>query len=145
MITFTATIEKAPKVDGAYVEVPFDPQEVFGAKRVKVKATFDGVAYRGSITPMGGRPLVGITKAIRSEIGKQPGDTVEVSIELDTEERVVELAEDVRDTLADAGMLEAWNKQSYSHQREHMLWIDEAKKQETRQRRIGKMIELLRK
>ncbi|MCL1797685.1 MAG: YdeI/OmpD-associated family protein [Eggerthellaceae bacterium] len=145
MITFTAMIEKAPKVDGAYVEVPFDPQKVFGVKRVKVKATFDGVAYRGSITPMGGRPLIGITKAIRNEIGKQAGDSVEVTIEQDTEERVIELAKDAETALIDANLLEAWKKQSYSHQREHMMWINEAKKPETRQRRIVKMIELLKK
>ncbi|MDR2039171.1 MAG: DUF1905 domain-containing protein [Bacteroidales bacterium] len=79
---FDAVIRKVPDIDGAYVEIPFDVKEVFGKGRVPVHATFDGVPYTGSIVKMG-TPchIIGIRKDIRAQIGKQPGDTVRVTIE----------------------------------------------------------------
>lgn len=79
---FDTVIRKVPDLDGAYVEIPFDVKEVFGKGRVPVNATFDGEPYRGSIVKMG-TPchILGIRKDIRGRIGKQPGDTVRVTIE----------------------------------------------------------------
>lgn len=79
--TFDAVIQKVPDIDGAYVEVPFDVREVFGRGRVKVHATFDGVAYDGSLVRMG-TPchILGLRKDIRAKIGKQPGDAVHVTV-----------------------------------------------------------------
>ena len=78
---FTAVIQKVPDLDGAYVEIPFDVKAVFGKGRVKVHATFDGEPYDGSLVKMG-TPchIIGIRKDIRAKIGKQPGDTVRVTI-----------------------------------------------------------------
>ncbi len=79
--TFRAVIQKVPEMDGAYVEVPFDVREVFGKGRVPVHATFDGVEYDGSLVRMGTPGhILGIRKDIRAQIGKQPGDTVEVTV-----------------------------------------------------------------
>ncbi|MCL2852110.1 MAG: DUF1905 domain-containing protein [Defluviitaleaceae bacterium] len=84
---YDAAIQKAPDMDAAYVVFPFDIREVFGKGRVKVRATFDGEPYDGSIVNMGVKNadgsvcyIIGITKAIRAKIGKQPGDTVRVTI-----------------------------------------------------------------
>lgn len=68
-------------MDGAYVEIPFDVKTEFGKGRVPVSATFDGEPYEGSIVRMG-TPchILGIRKDIRAKIGKQPGDTVEVTL-----------------------------------------------------------------
>ena len=79
---FTAVIRKVPDIDGAYVEIPFDVREEFGKGRVKVHATFDGVGYDGSLVRMG-TPchILGLRKDIRARIGKQPGDTVTVTLE----------------------------------------------------------------
>ena len=79
---FTAVIQKVPDLDGAYVEIPFDVKAVFGKGRVKVHATFDGEPYDGSLVKMG-TPchIIGIRKDIRAKIGKQPGDTIKVTIE----------------------------------------------------------------
>jgi Domain of unknown function (DUF1905)/Bacteriocin-protection, YdeI or OmpD-Associated len=140
MITFLAQIEKHPNINGAYVKMPFDMQETFGAKRVKVRATFDGVNYRGSVVTMGGSALLGITKDIRRQIQKQPGDMVEVTIVKDVEERIIDLAKDVKQTFENAGILEAWNKQSFTKQSQGARWIESAKKQDTRQRRIKEII-----
>ncbi len=78
---FDAVIQKVPDVDGAYVEFPYDVKAEFGKGRVKVHATFDGVDYDGSLVRMG-TPchIIGILKEIRKQIGKQPGDTVHVTI-----------------------------------------------------------------
>jgi len=78
---FDAIILKVPDIDGAYIEIPFDVQQEFGKGRVKVHATFDGVPYDGSLVRMK-TPchILGIQKAIRAEIGKQPGQTVHVTI-----------------------------------------------------------------
>ena len=65
---FEAVIKKVPDKDATFIEIPFDVEKEFGAKRVKVKAKFDGVDYRGSIVNMGlGCHMIGITKAIRSK------------------------------------------------------------------------------
>lgn len=78
---FEAVIKKVPDIDGAYIEIPFDVKEEFGKGRVKVHATFDKEPYDGSLvrmkTPM---HIIGIRKDIRAKIGKQPGDTIKVTI-----------------------------------------------------------------
>ena len=142
MTTFTATIQEG-RGGGAFVEVPFDVKAEYGSARPKVKITFDGVPYRGSIAPMGGASLIGILKDIRARIGKDIGDSVTVTVELDTEERVIEMPADVRAALRKTQLEQAWEKLSYSHQREHINAINEAKKPETRARRIEKMLEAL--
>ena len=84
---FEAVIQKVPDQDGAYIAVPFDIKKEFGKGRVKVHATFDSCPYDGSIVNMGVKNddgsicyIIGIRKDIRAKIGKQPGDTVKVSI-----------------------------------------------------------------
>lgn len=78
---FEAVIRKVEDVDGAYVEIPFDVHVEFGKGRVPVSATFDGEQYEGSLVKMK-TPchIIGIRKEIRAKIGKQPGDTVKVTI-----------------------------------------------------------------
>ena len=78
---FEAIIRKVPDLDGAYIEFPFDVRSEFGKGRVKVHATFDGEPYEGSLVKMK-TPchIIGIRKDIRVKIGKQPGDTIKVTI-----------------------------------------------------------------
>lgn len=78
---FDAEIKKNPDMDAAYVEIPFDVKAAFGKARVPVRATFDGAAYDGQLVKMG-TPchIIGIRKDIRAKIGKQPGDTVCVTL-----------------------------------------------------------------
>ncbi len=79
---FDAEIKKGPDIDGTYVEIPFDVKETFGKGRVSVNATFDGVPYQGSLIKMGTPShIIGIRKDIRLQMGKQPGDTIHVTIE----------------------------------------------------------------
>ena len=78
---FEAVIMKAPDMDAAYIEIPFDVKQVFGKGRVPVTATFDDEPYDGQLVKMG-TPchIIGIRKEIRAKIGKQPGDTILVTI-----------------------------------------------------------------
>jgi len=84
---FDAIIRKVPDQDGAYVAVPLNIKVVFGKGRLPVHATFDGEPYTGSVVNMGVKNpdgsvcyIIGIRKDIRAKIGKQPGDTVSVTI-----------------------------------------------------------------
>ena len=78
---FDAKLNKVPDLDGAYVEIPFDVKQEFGAARAPVHATFDGEPYDGQLVKMGTpRHIIGVRKDIRSKIGKQPGDTVHVTL-----------------------------------------------------------------
>ena len=78
---FDAVIQKLADIDGAYVEFPYDVKEEFGKGRVKVHATFDGVPYDGSLVRMKTiNHIIGLRKDIRAQLGKQPGETVHVTI-----------------------------------------------------------------
>lgn len=78
---FEAIIKKVPDIDGAYIEFPYDVRKEFGKGRVKVHAVFDGVPYDGSLVRMKTPGhIIGVRKDIRNIIGKQPGDTIQVSI-----------------------------------------------------------------
>ena len=82
VFVFDAVLQKVPDINGAYVEVPFDVQATFGKGRVKVLATFDGVPYNGSLVRMGTPGhIIGVRKDIRAKLGKQPGDTVHVTVQ----------------------------------------------------------------
>ncbi len=138
---FEAIIRKAEGVNGAYVEPPFDVEEVFGAKRVKVLATFDGIQYRGSLVRMGGHYMLGMTQEIRKLIGKEPGDVVTVTIAKDDEVRLVEAPEDFLEALERNSDAQAtYEALSYSGKKDYVLWITAAKREETRRDRIEKSI-----
>jgi hypothetical protein len=131
---------------GAYINFPFDVPDLFGTRGwVRVKAAFDGVLYRGSLANMGtGCHVLIIVKAIRQQIGKQPGDSVHVTVELDEEPRLLELPEELQSGFEQNPAAQAFfDKLSFSKQREYVLWITQAKRAETRQQRIEKTIALL--
>ena len=84
---FTAAIEPVPDKHGAFARFPYDIRKEFGKGRVKVRATFDGEPYEGSLVNMGVKNadgsvcyIIGVLKSIRARIGKQPGDSVRVTV-----------------------------------------------------------------
>jgi hypothetical protein len=143
--TFTATILNAGG-GGAYVEVPFDVEAAFGSKKPRVKATFEGVPYRGILARMGTEHhVLIILKEIREKIGKTFGDEVKITVELDTEPRLIELPSELKKMFKTEKEAKAFfDKLSYTHQREYVMWINEAKREETRQSRILKAVEMLK-
>jgi Bacteriocin-protection, YdeI or OmpD-Associated/Domain of unknown function (DUF1905) len=144
--TFKAAIQDAGG-GGAFVEVPFDVEAAFGSKRPKVKTLIEGIPYRGILTRMGTEcHILGIRKEIREQIGKTFGDEVTVSVEPDTEPRVVEVPAELKKAFRTEKEAKAFfEKLSYTHQREYVTWINEAKRDETRHNRIAKTIEMLKK
>ena len=136
-------IPEAPN-SGA-VEFPFDLQECFGKKSVKAKFTYDGVPYRGLLKNMGGDcAFCLIRKEIRQQIGKNPGDLVAVTVQEDTEERIVIVPEDFEIMMEDQPEIKAFFDQlSYTCRKEYVEWIESAVRLETRLNRILKAMDLL--
>ena len=143
--TFTAVIQDADE-GGAFVEIPFDVEKEFGSKRPKIKALIGGVPYRGQLVRMGSEcHMLLILKSIREQIGKTFGDEVKITVELDTEPRVVEIPTDLLKGLKkDKIAKDFFAKLSYTHQKEYVRWIEGAKKAETRLGRITKTVEMLK-
>lgn len=144
-LVFHAEIENA-EGGGAFVRIPFDVEQTFGKKRVPILATIDGEPYRGTLVRMGGSfHILGILKEIRQKIGKGFGDMVEITLEEDTSPRVVEVPEDFRQALDGEPQAKAvFEKMSYTHQKEYVKAVLEAKREETRRGRILKTIEILK-
>jgi hypothetical protein len=95
--SFTATIEAASVGGGgAYILFPYDVEKEFGTKgRVPVQATFDGIPYTGSLVKYGQpQHMLGILKALREQLGKQPGDKVKVELWKDEAARTVDIPAD---------------------------------------------------
>jgi hypothetical protein len=115
-----------------------------GRKRFPVVARVNGYAWRTTVTPMGGEFLVGLSRAVRAEAGAEAGDAVEVELELDTAPREVEVPEALADALArDAGARKAFEGLAYTHRKEYARWIGEAKREETRDRRVAEALKML--
>lgn len=144
--TFTAVIQNAGG-GGAFVEVPFDVEKEFGSKRPKVRATIEGVPYRGLLVRMGSEHhMLIILKGIREQIGKTFGDEINITVEPDTEPRVIEIPKDLaKEFKKEKEAKVFFDKLSYTHQKEYVTWINDAKKEETRQNRVTKTIEMLKK
>ena len=145
-LSFDATIERSD-VPGSssFVAVPFDIEAHFGTRgRVPVWADFDGETYRGSIVTFGGpHHLLLVLTELQERLGKGPGDSVHVTVRLDTAHRTVEIGVDVAEAFTHAGVIDSYRAMSYSHQKEYASWIDDAKKPDTRARRIGKSIDMI--
>lgn len=141
--TFKTVLKKHEKLDATGIEIPFDVEAIFGAKRVAVKAAINGAEYRGSIVRMGGKYMLGIPKAFRETAGINAGDEITVSVEKDVEERPVAVPKDFAAALKKSRLENAWEGLSYTHRKEHVRAIEEAKHAETRLRRIEKAIAMI--
>lgn len=133
-------------MDATYVIFPYDVKENFGTARVKVNVKFDGVLYRGSLMPMGmieGHPLL-VRKDIREKINKKAGDFVNVELEQDLEERIVVVPDDFKKALKKIKLDKVFEKMSFTHRKEYVNSILDAKKPETRLRRIEKALDMIK-
>ncbi|BFO65739.1 YdeI/OmpD-associated family protein [Chryseobacterium sp. KCF3-3] len=143
-IEFIAIIQQNGEMNAAFVEFPFSTEELFHTKgQVKIKALFDDkIEYRGSLVKMKSDcHILGLTQEVRKLLDKTFGDEVSVVLTEDKEERVVEIADDIASVFnknPEAKTL--FDKMSYTHKKEYIRWIEEAKKPETRENRKAKMI-----
>jgi len=125
--------------------VPDEIVESFGAgKRVAVVVTIGDYSYRSTVGPYRGANMVPVSGENRTAAGIAAGDIVEVALELDDQPRVVEVPADLAAALdSDATARAAFDALSFSNQRAHVLAVEGAKTDETRQRRIAKVVETL--
>jgi hypothetical protein len=145
---FEAKIIKHPTLNSGYVEFPFDTEKEFGKKgQLKVKAWFDEHLYRGSLVKMGHScHCIGITKQISEQIGKNQGDIIKVVIEIDTEERKVELPFELKEFFSKNADVEVkFMKLSFTNKKEMVMLMNTAKKEETRVKRMQQIIDKLTK
>ena len=146
-IHFVEVIQQHSDINAAFVPVPFSVEEVFGKKgQVKIKALFDDkVEYRGSLAKMNSDcHILGLTQEVRNNLGKSFSDTVSVKLWEDKEKRIVEIPEDVQIVFNEnLKAKELFEAMSYTHKKEYIRWIVEAKKPETRENRKVKMIEMI--
>lgn len=140
--TFRTVLEPMGGKNVAIV-VPAEVVTDFGrGKRVPVKVTVDGnYTYASTISSMGGRFLLSFNAETRSATGRLAGDEVEVRLELDDAPRTVALPAALHD---DAAAAAAWEVLSYSKQKAHAHSVESAKTEDTRERRVAKVIESLR-
>jgi hypothetical protein len=141
---FKAILIKDDKTSGCGINLPFNPKEIFGKARAPVEVTINGHTFQTTTFCMGGRNFIGVSKVNRDGAGIAAGDKITVTMELDIAPRVITPPADFAKALkANKRAQEFWDKLSYSHQREYANWISEAKRPETRLRRIEKAVELL--
>ena len=123
------------------IEVPESVVEALGSgKRPAVNATVAGYTYRTTVAPMSGSYWIPLAAEHRTAAGVSAGDTVEVALELDTAPRTVDVPADLASALDAARVRAAFDALSYSNQRRHVLSVDGAKSDETRRRRIDKVV-----
>ncbi len=144
-ITFRAQLQ--PRGPAAAVVLDDDKVAVVGegAKRFPVTATVNGYTWQTSVARMGGEFLLGLSKAVRDNAGVQAGDEVEVSLALDAAPRQVEVPPALAEALAaDPVAAAAFERMAASHRKEYARWIGEAKRDETRDRRVRQALEMIR-
>lgn len=140
--TFKATIVREGSM--CFIPVPFDPKPLFGKVRAPVRVTLGGYMYRSTIASMGNGPCVPLRRSHREAAGLEGGETLRVTLELDTDERVIKPPPDLVKALkAKPPAWDRWRELSYTHQREHAEAVEEAKKPETRQRRIDGAVKMI--
>jgi Bacteriocin-protection, YdeI or OmpD-Associated/Domain of unknown function (DUF1905) len=131
---------------GAVVDLPAAVLEALGGgKRFHVRGTLNGIEFASSTMPTGGGGVcLGLHKATRERAGVAPGDSVTLSLER-TERPEVEVPDELREALAaDLQAAEAFDRLAHTHRREYAQWVGEAKRPETRARRVAQTLERLR-
>ncbi|MEP6923001.1 MAG: YdeI/OmpD-associated family protein [Pyrinomonadaceae bacterium] len=141
---FRTQLEKEKRSEACTISLPFDVEQIFGAKRVPACGTINDTLFRTTIFKMHGRYFIPVNKELREAAGIKAGDFVNVEIERDRELRIVEPPSDLLAALnTNATAKNVWEKLSFTHQKEFVKAIKEAKREETRRNRIEKTINKL--
>ncbi len=145
-LRFRAKIEGKEAGVVAAIAPPVDVPGFFGTRaRVPIRGTINGYPFRSSLMPCGGRRMMPVNKKLCEGAGVQPGDTVDVVMERDEEERTVEAPAVLKKELARNKAAQAnWEKLSFTHKKEMALAITGAKQEETRARRLAKVMQILK-
>lgn len=143
---FRAVVSSSERGGGRWVEVPFDPRQVFGDARPRVVGTINGIEYRSRLAAYGGHTYLGLTREVREAAGIEVGDEIEAVLRSDDEPRQVNVPAELVAALtcAEPDVRARFDDLAISHRREYAQWVGEAKRQETRERRAARAIEMLR-
>jgi hypothetical protein len=142
-VRFEATLESRGR--GHVVALPFDAGKVFGKVRAPIRATIGDHTFRTTTMRYGGVDYIGLNREVREAAGVEPGDDLAVELEPDTEPRVVDVPPELQRALAgDAAARGVFDSLSYTNRNEYARWIAEAKREDTRSRRLEKAVEMLR-
>lgn len=142
--TFKTELMKSVDSEATWIELPFDVQKVYGAKRAKVRVWINGAEYRGSAVRMGSECyMVGVPKVFRDAAGIKAGDSVEVTMEQDNDPRIVTLPDDLAQAIDKAGVRGAWDKLSYTHRKENAREVEGTKGAELRATKVQKIVRML--
>jgi len=143
-ITFHTTVLRTGK-NTAGIQVPKEVLEKLGSgKRPLVRVTVNNYTYRSAVAVMADKYMISFSSTHRKAAGVEGGDETDITLELDLEPRTVEIPEDLKTALVNASVLKAFEKSAPSMQKEYVRQVVEAKAQETRTRRIAKIVEKLR-
>jgi len=137
---FRATLELHGKTSTGITVPPDVVESLGGGKRPAVTVTLKKHSYRTTIAPMGGVFLIPVSSEHRSAAGIKAGDLLDVVVELDAAPREVEVPADLAAALKKAGLLKAFDALSFTRRKEAVVAVESAKKQETRERRIEKVV-----
>jgi hypothetical protein len=144
-LRFKALIEGKEAGVVAAITPPVDVPQFFGTRgRVPVRGTINGFSFRSSLMPMGGCHMMPVNKALCQGARAQPGDTVDVVMEQDEEVRDIEPPAELRKELAkNKKAQERWEKLAFTHKKEMAISISSAKQDETKKRRLAKVMQVL--
>jgi hypothetical protein len=139
---FRVLLEKHENSEATGITIPFDVHKTYGTRaRVPVRGTINGFPYRGSIFPMGGKYIFVVNRELRANAKVKGGETISMTMERDDEPRIITPPADLARALrANKNAQAAWDKLSYTHKKEHARAVEDAKRPETRVRRIEKAI-----
>ena len=144
MPTFKTTITQAEDMNATGIIVPDAVVAKLGAgKKPKVVVSLKGYSYRSTVAVRDGQFMLPLAKEHRDKAGVAGGEKVEVTLELDTAPREVEVPKDLAAALKKAGLRAAFDKLAFTHRKEHVRAIEEAKAPETRARRIEKAVAMV--
>jgi hypothetical protein len=134
----------APEGENFLIQLPFDVRKIFGQARPPIVITVAKYSFRSTVSVYGGEYFIGIRRSHRDAAELKPGQTVSITIALDDAPRVVEAPKDLAAALKkNAAAKAAWEALSFTHKKEHADALLDAKKPETRERRLDKTIEML--
>ena len=144
-IRFRTTLEPA-RGGGAVARIPEDQVAPLGGrKQMRVLGTVKGIAFRSSTMPYRGAFYLGVHKAIREEAGIEFGEPIEIELTRDSSPRVLALPVELEAAFkAEPELRKRFESLSFTRRREMAEPIDEAKRPETRARRLEAVLNRLR-
>jgi hypothetical protein len=134
--------DESRKDASAAFTLPFDTREVWGKAKVPPKVTINDYTWRSTVGNRGGVQYIVVNAAARRGAGVKAGDFVTITLEPDTEKREIEVPMPLQRALG-AKLTQKLNALSFTHKKEFVVWYSEAKKEDTRARRVEKMKRML--